>query len=138
MDIYLSNLLRRNAARLLPLLFALTRERRDCEFVFLDTTNRSKKTYRGLGVLMSGPNVRSFQFSEPERDLEFLVSPALLASTRLHTPVVCLQHAVPAISLCGEKKTGLLFENLGLGRLCYGNRRVHEFLGLMRSRPALD
>jgi hypothetical protein len=87
---------------------------------------------------MSGPNVRSFQFSEPERDLEFLASLHLLVSTRPNTPVVCLQHAVPVISLCGEKKTGLLFENLGLRRLCYGNRRVHEFLGLMRSRPALD
>jgi hypothetical protein len=47
MDVYLSNLLRHSAARLLPLLFALTRERRDCEFVFLDTTNRRKKPIAG-------------------------------------------------------------------------------------------
>jgi hypothetical protein len=138
MYIQLSNLLRRKAAHLLPLLFALTRERRDCEFIFLDTTNRSKNDYRGLGALMSGSNVRSFQFSEPERDLKFLASLDLPVSARPHTPVVCLQHAVPVISLRGEKKTGLLFENLGLRHLGCGNRRVHEFLGLVRSRPALD
>ncbi len=138
MDVYLSNIVRRNAVLLLPMLFALTRERRDCEFVFLDTTNRSRKAYRGLGALISGPNIRSYQFSEPERDLELLASLDLLVSTRLHTPVVCMQHAVPVISLCGEKKTVLLFENLGLQHLCYENRRLHEFLGLMRNRPALD
>lgn len=138
MDIYLSNLVRRKAVQLLPLLYALTRERRDCEFIFLDTTNRHKKGYRGLGALISGPNIRSYKFSELEPDLEFLASLDLLVSTRLHAPIVCLQHAVPVISLCGEGKTTLMFENLGLQRFSYGNGQIHEFMKLMESRPGLD
>jgi polysaccharide pyruvyl transferase WcaK-like protein len=138
MDIYASNLLRQNAAYLIPSLLAVTRARRDCEFVFIDTTNRTIKPYRGLGLVIRGVNIRTHQFHEMENDLELLGSLDLLVSTRLHAPMICLQCGVPALSLFAEKKTILMFRNLGLERLCYGKGRVGEFLALMRDKEKME
>ncbi len=137
MDLYGGNLLRHNAAYLVPLLYALTRKRPDCDFVFMDTTNRTKKPYRGLGRIIKGSRVYSHQFSSPAADMEMLASLDLLVSTRLHTLVVCLQYGVPVLSLFGEKKTTLLMRNLGLARLCYSHRRMRDFFSLMRSKEKL-
>jgi polysaccharide pyruvyl transferase WcaK-like protein len=138
LDIYAGNLLRRNAAYLIPLLYAITRKRRDCEFILIDTTNRARKPYRGLGLVLRGPNIVPYQFEELEQDLEFLASLDLLVSTRLHTPPVCMQYGVPAVSLFGEGKTQLLFQNLGLARQQYSHRRIGGFLSMMLLRDGLD
>jgi polysaccharide pyruvyl transferase WcaK-like protein len=112
--------------------------RRDCEFYFLDSTNSGSKPYRGLGGFIGGANVRRHQFSSPESDLEFLASLDLLVSSRLHTPLVALQFGVPVLSLLAEGKTTLLFENLGLGHLCFGRRGILELYRLLKSRKSLD
>jgi len=137
-DLYPSHLLRRFAAYLLPVLAQLTRARRDCQFFFLDSTNQCRKPYRGLGMLIRGPNVRSHQFSAPDDDLRFLASLDLLVSSRLHTPVAALQCGVPAISLLAEKKTTLLYHNLGLQRFCFGHRGIGELYRLVSRKPALE
>jgi polysaccharide pyruvyl transferase WcaK-like protein len=137
-DAYFNNLLRQHIVQLLPLLYGLTRERKDCEFVLLDTTNRTIRAYRGLGTLIRGANVRSHQFTDPDEDLATLASLDLLVSTRLHSLLMCLESGVPVISLCGENKTRLLLENVGLKHLCFGPERIGEFIALMRSKPALD
>jgi polysaccharide pyruvyl transferase WcaK-like protein len=136
-DLYMGNLARTNSSYIIPLLYFITRSRRDCEFVFMDTTNRSVRPYRGLGGFITGANVSSYQFHDPFADLEFLASLDLLVSSRLHTVVLCLGYGVPAVSLFGEKKTRLLLENLGRPNLYYGHRRIRQFLSLMLERPAM-
>ncbi len=138
MDIYAGNLLRQNAAYLIPLLYSVTHKRKDCEFIFIDTTNRSRKPYRGLGLVIRGDNVRAHQFYDMEEDVDLLASLDLLVSTRLHAPMICLQYGVPTLSLLGEKKTEVMFRNLGLAQLCYGKGRVGEFLALMRDRERME
>jgi polysaccharide pyruvyl transferase WcaK-like protein len=138
LDLYPSNLIRRHAWYVLPLLFDLIRTRRDCNFVLLDTTNRSVKPYRGIGCFLSAANARNLQFSEPAADLKALASLDLLVSSRLHAPVVASACGVPCLSLFGEKKTRLLLSNLGREDLLFGHRRLAELLGLLRDRKKLD
>jgi polysaccharide pyruvyl transferase WcaK-like protein len=137
-DIYLSNLARKHALHILPLLWMITRIRSDCEFTFLDTTNRSMRPYRGAGRLIRGRNVRCRQFSDLAADLEFLASLDLLISTRLHTPMICMGYGVPAVSLFGEKKTALLMKNLDLSCLSIGHRELPAFASLLVHKARLS
>jgi hypothetical protein len=136
-DLYLGNLVRSNSLYVIPLLNLISRSRRDCEFVFIDTTNRSVKPYRGLGRFMTGANVSSYQFCDPFADLEFLASLDLLVSSRLHTLLLCLGYGVPAVSLFAERKTRLFLQNLERPDLYYGHRRIRQFLSLMLEGPAM-
>jgi hypothetical protein len=137
-DIYLSTVLRRAALSLLTALKEVINRRPDCQFFFIDSTNAGCKPYRGLGRLIRGSNVRSYQFSDPDSDLRFLASLDLLVSSRLHAPMVALQFGVPVVSLLAEKKTSLLFSNLGLDCLSFGRDRIPELGGLLSSQPLLD
>jgi hypothetical protein len=137
-DLYPSTLLRRFAPYLLPVLQSLLHGRQDCQFFFLDSTNAGCKPYRGLGRFIHGANASPYQFSSPESDLQFLASLDLLISSRLHTPVVAFQYGVPAISLLAEKKTTLLFSNLGLDNLSYGHRRILDLYRLLSCKQSLD
>lgn len=137
-DIYLSNLARKRALHILPLLWTITRMRPDCEFTFLDTTNRNVRPHRGAGRLFRGGNIRTRQFSDLAADLEFLASLDLLISTRLHTPMICLGYGVPAVSLFGEKKTSLLMRNLDLSCLNVGHRELRAFTSLLARKDRLS
>ena len=137
-DIYLSTVLRHAAPSLLAALEEVTNRRPDCQFFFIDSTNAGRKPYRGLGRLIRGSNARSYQFSDPESDLRFLASLDLLVSSRLHAPMVALQFGVPVISFLAEKKTSLLFSNLGLDCLSFGRDRIPELSRLLSSQPSLD
>lgn len=137
-DLYPSNLLRQRAWNVFPLLGEILLARPDCEFVFVDTTNRSRKNYSGLARLVRGPNVRSHQFSEPDADLEFLGSLDLLVSSRLHTPMVAMQCGVPCLFLCAEKKTRLMLASIGLEKLHYGPDNLSAILRLIGDRKETE
>jgi hypothetical protein len=132
-DIYPSTVLRRFAPSLLPALKEVANRRPDCRFFFIDSTNAGSRPYRGLGRFIRGSNVASYQFSDLENDLRFLASLDLLVSSRLHTPMLALQFGVPVISLLAERKTSLLFSNLGLHCLSFGRDRVSELRCLLSS-----
>jgi len=136
-DLYLSNLARRQALYLVPLLLAITRIRSDCEFILLDSTNQEARPYRGLARLIRGPNVGRRQFSDLAADLEFLASLDLLVSSRLHTPMVCMGYGVPALSLFGEKKTALMMQNLNLAACTFSHRNIRSFAALLSRREKL-
>lgn len=137
-DLYPGALLWNCAPHLIAILQALVWERRDCQFHFLDSANRSCRPYRGLGGLIRGANAAPHQFSDLESDLRFLASLDLLVSSRLHAPMLALQYGVPVISLLAERKTSLLFANLGLSQFALGRGRIREFHDLLRSRQRLD
>ena len=136
-DLYFSNLTRRRALYILPVLWRITRKRRDCEFIFLDSTNARVRPYRGLGRLIRGVNVRTYQFGDMDTDLAFLASLDLLVSSRLHTTMICMGYGVPVLSLFGEKKTNLMMNNLGLACCSLSHRRVPYFASLLTQRARL-
>jgi hypothetical protein len=126
LDLYLSNLWRQRGLRLLPWLRTIVRRRRDCEFVCIDSTNVSRRPYRGIGRLLRGVNVTCRQFDNLEDDLAFLASLDLVVSSRFHVPIVAMQYGVPAMSACPEPKTTLLYANLGLHDASFGAGRLPE------------
>ena len=138
LDLYPSNLWRKGALYLVPALQTLMLKRRDCEFVLIDSTNRSRKPYRGLGRVVRASNTVAYQFGELEQDLDLLASLDLLISTRYHCPMVALQYGVPVISLLGEGKTTLFWKNLGLDHICFGHSRMVELLSLLGSKEKLN
>jgi polysaccharide pyruvyl transferase WcaK-like protein len=147
-DLYPSNLLRQRALHLVPRLQSLVRARPDWDFVFLDTTNASRRPYRGLAGIIRGPNVRPYQFRELEADLAAVGSLDAVFSSRFHLPIVAMQCGVPAVSIFAERKTRMLFGNLGLGRFSVHHERagdLAEFTGagldlgrLLREYPFPD
>jgi polysaccharide pyruvyl transferase WcaK-like protein len=137
-DLYPSNLVRQGALQLLPRLQAAVRRRQDCDFVFIDTTNASRKPYRGLGGIIRGANVSRYQFRDLDADLDFVASLDAVFSSRLHVPVVAMQCGVPAVSVFAERKTRLLYANLGLEGLSFHQGRIGELLSLIGSRDGLD
>ena len=137
-DLYPSNLLRQGALRLLPLLQAAVNARPECDFVFIDSTNASCRSYRGLAGIIRGPNVSRYQFRDVDADLAFIASLDAVFSSRLHMPVVAMQYGVPALSVFAEPKTRMLFANLGLERYSFHRERASELGSLMASRTAFD
>jgi polysaccharide pyruvyl transferase WcaK-like protein len=130
-DLYFSNLARKRALYILPLLWRITRMRRDCEFIIMDSTNARVRPYRGLGRLIRGRNVRNYQFRNLTADLEFLASLDLLISSRLHTTMVCMGYGVPVLSLFGEKKTALMMKNLNLASCSLDHDQIRYFVSLL-------
>ena len=137
-DLYPSNLVRQGALQLLPRLQAAVRRRQDCDFVFIDTTNASRKHYRGLGGIIRGANVSRYQFRDLDADLAFVASLDAVFSSRLHVAIVAMQYGVPAVSVFAERKTRLLYANLGLEGLSFHHGRIGELLSLIGSRDGLD
>ena len=90
-DLYPSNLVRQRALHLIPRLQALVRARPEFEFVFLDTTNASRKPYRGLAGIIRGPNVSRYQFRDLDADLALVGSLDAVFSSRFHLPIVAMQ-----------------------------------------------
>ena len=137
-DIYPSNLLRQHGEYLVPLLQAAVLRRRDVDFVFMDSANRTRSPYRGIGLAVWGSNVTRYQFEYLEQDLEMLAGLDALVSTRLHVPIVCLQYGVPVASLLGEGKTRLLFGSLGLHGHSYSHGRMIELAKVMLGRQGWE
>jgi polysaccharide pyruvyl transferase WcaK-like protein len=137
-DLYASNLLRQGALQWLPRLQAVVSRRQDCDFVFMDTTNESRKRYGGLAGIIRGANVSRYQFRDLEADLAFVGSLDAVFSSRFHVPIVAMQCGVPAVSVFAERKTRLLYANLGLERLSFHHGRTGELLSLMSSRTELE
>ena len=137
-DLYPSNLVRQGALQLLPHLQAVVRKRQDCDFVFIDTTNASRKRYRGLAGLIRGANVSRYQFRDLGPDLAFVGSLDAVFSSRFHVPIVAMQCGVPAVSVFAERKTRLLYASLGLEGLSFHHGRIGALLSLLGSRDALD
>jgi hypothetical protein len=138
LDLYPSNLLRQGALHLLPRLQSIVNGQRDCEFVFIDTANASRRPYRGLGAVIRGGNVSRYQFRDVDEDLAFVASLDAVFSSRFHLPIVAMQYGVPAVSAFAERKTRLLYANLGLERYSYHLDRTADLLTLLGSRLALD
>jgi polysaccharide pyruvyl transferase WcaK-like protein len=136
-DLYFSNLGRRHALHILPMLWRITRIRRDCEFICMDSTNANSRPYRGLGMLIRGRNVRRYQFCDLNADLEFLSSLDLLVSSRLHTLMVCLGYGVPALSVFGERKTTLMMHNLGLSGCVLEHGKMNDLFSLFAQSTRL-
>lgn len=130
-DIYPTNLLRQHGEYLVPLLQSAVWRRRDVDFVFLDSTNRSRAPYRGIGMAVRGRNATRYQFEHLATDLETLAGFDAVVSTRLHVPIVCLQYGIPVASLLGEGKTRLLFDSLGLNVHAYSHGRMLEWARVM-------
>jgi len=137
-DIYFSNMARQGALHILPLLAWLMRSRRDVEFVLMDSTNRTMRPYRGLGMALKGRNAVAHQFSDLAGDLALLGSLDLLITSRLHTMLAALACGVPAISVYGEKKTRLMLETLDRRDLYYGSGRAAGWLKLMMRPGELE
>lgn len=137
-DVYPSNLVRQGAVHVLPRLQAAVSRRTDCEFYFLDTTNATRKGYRGLAGIVRGAHVHRYQFRDLDEDLAFIASLDVLLSSRFHAPIVALQYGVPAISILPERKTRIAYANLGLERYCYERERMGELLGTLSDPAAFD
>jgi polysaccharide pyruvyl transferase WcaK-like protein len=137
-DLYPSNLIRQRALHLLPRLQSAVRERPDCDFVFIDTTNASRKPYRGLAGVIRGANVSRWQFRDLDEDLACVASLDAVFSSRFHVPIVAMQYGVPAVSVFAEQKTRLLYANLGLEQHSYDVGRSTALFSLLRSRAELD
>ena len=137
-DLYPSNLVRQHAVHALPRLQAAVSRRTDCEFFCLDTTNATRKAYRGLAGIIRGAHVHRYQFRDLDADLAFIASLDVVLSSRFHTPIVALQYGVPAVSMLPERKTQIAYANLGLDRYCYRRERVGELVETMSDREAFD
>jgi hypothetical protein len=137
-DLYASNLLRQGALHLLPRLQSAVRERPDCDFVCIDTTNASRKPYRGLGGFIRGANVSRYQFRHLDEDLALVASLDAVFSSRFHMPIVAMQYGVPSVSAFAERKTRLLYANLGLDLHAYHVDRSAALFSLLSSRADLD
>jgi hypothetical protein len=137
-DLYLSGLARRQALHILPLLWSITKMRSECEFIFMDSTDARVRSYRGLGIVMRGSNIRRYQFSNLPADLEFLSSLDLLVSSRLHVPLVCMGYGVPIISTFCEKKTSILMKDLNLSDSEIGHGQLKYFRSLFAERARLE
>ena len=109
LDLYPSNLVRQGALHLLPRLQAAVTARQDCDFVCIDTTNATRRPYRGVGGVIRGANVSRYQFRDLDDDLAFVGSLDAVFSSRFHLPVVAMQCGVPAVSIVAERKTRLLY-----------------------------
>lgn len=133
-DMYPSNLLRQHGEYFVALLQLAVIRRPDVEFVLIDSANRTRSPYRGLGVVVRGRNVTRYQFEHLEPDLEMLAGLDALVSTRLHVPMVCLAYGVPVASVFGEGKTRLLFESLGLSEHFHHHGRMAEWSKVMLAR----
>ena len=138
LDFYPSNLIRQGALHLLPSLQAVVNTRQDCDFVCIDTTNASRKPYRGLGGVLRGANVSRYQFRDLDEDLAFIASLDAVLSSRFHVPIVAMQCGVPAVSVFAERKTRLLYANLGLEHLSFHHRRSGDLLSRMENRADFD
>ncbi|MBP1596266.1 MAG: polysaccharide pyruvyl transferase [Acidobacteria bacterium] len=136
-DIYLSNLARKRALHFLPLLWNVIRMRPDCEFTFLDSTNRNVRSSRSPGRFIRGGNIRNYQFSDLAADIEFLSSLDLLISSRLHAPMICMGYGVPVLSIFGEKKTALMMENLGMSCYSFGHGQMKALASLLAQKDRL-
>lgn len=137
-DMYPSNLLRQHGEYFVALLQMAVMRRPDVEFVLIDSANRTRSPYRGLGLAVRGRNVTRYQFEHLEPDLEFLAGLDALISTRLHVPIVCMQYGVPVASVFGEGKTRLLFESLGLSAHCYRHSRMAEWAKVMLAKQGWE
>ena len=137
-DLYPSNLVRQGALHLLPRLQAAVTARQDCDFVCVDTTNASRRPYRGIGGVLRGANVSRYQFRDLHDDLAFVGSLDAVFSSRFHLPIVAMQCGVPAFSIIAERKTRLLYENLGLERFCVGRDRLGDLLARTSGGAGLE
>jgi len=137
-DLYPSNLIRQGALHLLPRLQAAVNARRDCDFVCVDTTNASCRPYRGIGGVIRGANVLRYQFRDLDEDLAFVGSLDAVFSSRFHLPIVAMQCGVPAVSVIAERKTRLLYDNLGLERFCVGPDRLGGLLSQICGGAGLE
>lgn len=136
-DIYWGNIIKQGALYLPMLIWMIARHRTDVDFVFIDTSNRSRNTFRALGGPCNGNHIKRYQFQNIEEDLELIASLDLVVSTRLHLGVACLSYGIPFISLFGERKTQLFMENAKLPHLYFRHARMPAFLKLMLSKQHL-
>lgn len=130
-DVYPSNLLRQHGEYFVALLQLAVMRRPDVDFVLIDSANRTRSPYRGIGLAVRGRNVTRYQFEHLEADLEMLAGLDGLVSTRLHVPIACLQYGVPVASLLGEGKTQMLFDSLGFSEHFYRHSRMGEWAKVM-------
>jgi polysaccharide pyruvyl transferase WcaK-like protein len=137
LDIYLSNIFKQCAFYLPLIIYAITRIRHDVDFIFIDTTNKSRSPFRALRWPRSGKNTTTYQFYELPHDLEFIASLDLVISTRLHLGVACMSYGIPFLSLFGEKKTEICLKNANLSHLYFSHRRMFDFVSLMLSKEKL-
>lgn len=138
LNLYPSNLVRQGALHLLPRLQAAVTARQDCDFVCIDTTNATRRPYRGVGGVIRGANVSRYQFRDLDDDLAFVGSLDAVLSSRFHLPVVAMQCGVPAVSIVAERKTRLLFGNLGLERFCVGRDRLGDLLARISGDAGIE
>ena len=137
LDLSVSHFLDQRAIHALILLQAAVLARHDVTFVCLNSTHRVMGQSAGIGRLIRGFNVELYQFHDFESDSDILASLDLLISNRLHVPLVALQYGVPVVSLLGEGRTRLFFENLGLGSQSYDRGRILELAGIVSSRQKI-
>ncbi len=104
----------------------------------VDTTNASRRPYRGVGGVIRGANVSRYQFRDLDDDLAFVGSLDAVFSSRFHLPVVAMQCGVPAVSIIAERKTRLLYGNLGLERFCVGRDRLGDLLARISGGAGLE
>jgi polysaccharide pyruvyl transferase WcaK-like protein len=133
-DIYGWDLARSRAYYLPLLMFLICQIRRDMDFVFLDTVNRSHAGLHVLGRIGAGFNTKRYKFHDPASDMELLTSLDLIISTKLHAGLVCLSYGIPFISLFGREKTALFMKNTHLSELYFNHKRIHRFISLMLRR----
>ena len=137
LDIYTANVLAQGSAWVLAMLQGVVLARGDVTFVCLNSTHRVMGTSAGIGKLIRGFNVESYQFHDFETDATQLASLDLLVSTRLHVPLIALQAGVPVAFLLGAGKTRLFLESLGMSSCFYGRERVAELMRTLGSRKKL-
>lgn len=137
-DIYFSNILKQCALYLPLIIYMITLIRHDLDFVFIDTTNKSKSPFRALHWPRNRKNTTIYQFYELPHDLDVLTSLDLVISSRLHLGVACLSYGIPFLSLFGERKTRICLKNARLSHLYFSHRQIGNFVSLMLSKEKLS
>lgn len=124
----------RQRAVYVPLLFsAITRLRRDADFIFLDITGKRENLIRLKKWFGERSNVGYYQFHRLAEDLDVLSSLDLLCSTQLHTGVACMTYGIPFVSVFGHTKTKILLENLQLSSCYYDHHNMTALCSLLLS-----
>ncbi len=136
-DIYISNMFKQYAFYLPLIIYAVTLIRHDVDFIFIDTTNKSKSPFRALHWPRNRKNTTTYQFHELPHDLEFIASLDMLISTRLHLGLACMSYGIPFLSLFGEKKTRICLKNANLSHLYFSHRRMFDFVSIMLNKKEL-
>lgn len=104
----------------------LARARRDCDFVFIESTSAEEgpKAYLALRPrnTLRLPNCTFHKFDSPEEGIEFLQSLDLVVTNRLHVGVTAMSYARPYVALLPRPKTVTYLRELGLGDFCWTRR----------------